>query len=146
MPLPTTLPTREYNKFVQNGSDETCVRILGEVSVISGGGSGTKWRSTYEGTTVPGTETTGITFTVGVALTRQLAQLNASCLRICLFKIKKNGSLLMSGRTGPGNYNLALNFSPTETILTGDVITVTFTGLSGESASDLEMSLSGTEA
>jgi hypothetical protein len=143
MPLPTTTQQREYKTYVQNGADETCVRILGEVSIISGGGSGTKWNESYTGTTVVGSETTGITFTVGVGATRQLSQLNISCFRMCLIKVKQGSNLIMSGRTGPGSYNVSLQLSNLDSILTGEIITVTFEGF--ERASDIELYLSGTE-
>lgn len=144
MALPTTLPVREYDRFTLNSNSETAVRIVGEVSITSGGGSGTKFLESFSGTTVPGTETTGISFTVGVSLSRTLQILNVSCYRPCLIRVKNGATLLGTGRTGPGSYNLTLNFSQAS-VPSGNTVTVTFEGLSGEKASDIEMFLSGTE-
>lgn len=146
MSLPRTLPDREYDRFTLNSQSETAVRIVGEVEITSGGGGGTKWRESFEGTTIAGTETTGITFIVGVSLTRQINQLHVTCYRNCRIRLKKGATLLASGRTASGAPNLTLNFSPTEPILSGETVTVTFEGLSGENNSDIEMFLSGTES
>lgn len=146
MSLPFTLPQREYEKFTTNSNDDTAVRIVGEVEITNGGSMGTKFREGFEGTTIPGAETTGISITVGVGLSRQLNQLHVSCYRACRIRLKKGVTLLASGRTAPGAPNLTLNFSPTEPILSGETVTVTFEGLSGENASDIEMFLTGTES
>ena len=143
MSFPVTLEDREYQKFVANDEDETCVRILGQVSVVDDAGGGTKWREIYTGSTIVGAETAAITFTVGVGLTRQLSQLNVSCFRMALIKVKHGSTTILSGRTGPGNYNLALQFLQVDPILSGENVTVTFEGF--ERASDIEMYLSGTE-
>ena len=143
MTMSTAILDREFAKFCEVSGD-TAVRVCGEVSIVAAGGTGTKFLSSYSGTTVPGVETTGISFTVGISLTRTLQLLNVSCYRPCLIRVKNGATLLGSGRTGPGSYNLALSFIQSG-VPSGNTVTVTFEGMSGEAASDIEMFLSGTE-
>jgi hypothetical protein len=143
MALPTTLPVREYDKFTLNSSSETAVRIVGEVEITSGGSTGNKWRESYIGASVVGAETTAFSFTVGVSLARNLSCLSASSNRRCLIKLKKGATTIATGRLGAGVYNLSLNLSSYEQILSGETITVTFEGF--DVASDLEIFLTGVE-
>lgn len=143
MSMSPAILDREYAKFCEV-TGETAVRVCGEVSIVAAGGTGNKFLASFAGITVPGVETTGISFTVGISLTRTLQLLNVSCFRPCLIRVKNGSTLLGTGRTGPGAYNLALNISQVG-VPSGNTVTVTFEGLSGEKASDIEMFLSGTE-
>lgn len=146
MSLPGTLEDREYQKFLEDELGGTAVNIRGKVEVIEEMATGIKFLEKFIGALDPGVETDAINFTVGVGLTRTLSCLRASSFRAAKIRVYKGAEIIATGRVGAGAYNLALNFLPTEQILEGEEVTITFEGLSNEPASDIELFLSGTES
>ena len=116
-----------------------------DVNIASGSFSVTA--SQYKGTldlrsasdvTIPGSEVTLISFTNGPTESRDIWQVNASTMQTGKLSLLINSVVVLTGRIGPGKYDIAITLTPYWTTGPGDLVQVKFKAISGVAASDIE--------
>lgn len=107
--------------------------------------SGVRFFESTQTVTIPGTEQTLISETVGAGLNINLLDCQVSCVREGLLKIYVNSAVIGSARTGPGNPNALFLWTPFHTVLVGETIAVKFTASSWTPVTNVEVYLQGRE-
>ncbi|MCP3684546.1 MAG: hypothetical protein GY861_17915 [bacterium] len=92
-------------------------------------------------TVVSGTPLTVLSSTVPASTTRKITNVRVTTRASGKFEIKVGSTVIGSGRTGPANMNVAVEFLPSRAALTTEVITVDFTMLHGKIGQDIEVYL-----
>ncbi len=92
----------------------------------------------FTGVTTPGIQQTLIDTTVPALKTRKLTQVTVRCRAHARYTIESNSSIIGSGRTGPAGTDSVINYTPRESVLTGDDIKVKFTAISATPVVDVE--------
>lgn len=96
-----------------------------DVNIVDGHDDGASFYIDAEGTAVADTEVTLITYLVPAGKTLKLKNINATGTFESEVKIKVDGALIGSGRTGPANHNFNYNFDPRREVAEGKTLTVT---------------------
>lgn len=100
----------------------------------------------FTGTTTPGTQQTLATFTVGAGITRYLRRWHGSCNWPGIFTLERSGSILDSGRPGPGQYSVGFDWQESpRPILATETLDVKFLAPSYAPATDLNFHLVTTD-
>lgn len=100
----------------------------------------------FSGTSTPGIEQTLVTFTVGAGITRYLRRWTGSCNWPGKFTIVRSGSILNSGRPGPGQYTVGFDWEESpRPILATQTVDVKFLAPSYAPATDLDFHLVTTD-
>lgn len=100
----------------------------------------------FSGTSTPGTQQTIVTFTVGGGITRYLRRWTASCNWPGIFTLERSGSILSSGRSGPGQYTVGFDYAESpRAILATETLDVKFLAPSYAPATDVNFHLVTTD-
>jgi hypothetical protein len=137
-------PTLEKRKFRTDPNDEVCVAVcVVDDETQKNDASNSFHTGMVEVDSVPGTEITVLSFTLGAGINRILTQGYISTNVIGCARLKINGTLEHSARINPSERNIYLKFDPSFPIVPGDVVSLTFESISGIAVGKINGSVSG---
>jgi hypothetical protein len=128
-------------RFARGTDGVQDVHIVGNVTIGEGG---TPTFIDASSVTTPGIEQTLASYTVPALNTFNLLSGTVVCRQECSFQMYGDGSLIGSGRTGPGNPNVNFTYRISRSFVAGKIIEVKATARSGSAPSDIECYLQGT--
>jgi hypothetical protein len=133
--MPMVLRDPDDGKWYLAKGKEGCLTIDGSVTTAP---VGDPVFTDVQATSTPGTEQSLFSFVVPALTTRNLTTLEVTCVQPSVFNLEVGGSVVATGRTGPGHPNARFHWAPTRPVAAGTTVELKFEACDGVPATGVE--------